>query len=220
MTAIPKFKNDKLGRQALIHRSYLNESSETVSNERLEFLGDSVISFVVSKYLFDKFKDYNEGNLTNLRALLVNTKNLASVAKELKLGEKLMLSRGEEEGGGRENTSLLADAFEALTGALFLDQGTKAVEEFLNEVLLPKASEFIDKGLLKDPKSLLQERVQAQKIGNIKYEVLSEEGPAHAKKFSVGVFVGDKLWGTGSGKSKQHAQENAAISALEKIVEK
>lgn len=220
MIKIPDFKDKKLLKQALIHRSYLNESSETTSNERLEFLGDSIISFVVSKSLFKKYENYDEGKLTNLRALLVNTKNLASVAKELRLGEKLMLSRGEEEGGGRENSSLLADVFEALVGALFLDQGIKSVEEFLDLILLPKASEFINKGLLKDPKSLLQENIQAQKKGNIKYEVLSEEGPAHAKQFTVGVFVAEKLLGTGTGKSKQDASENAAISALEKIGDK
>lgn len=220
MITIPSFKDKKLLRQALIHRSYLNESSETTSNERLEFLGDSIISFVVSKNLFKKYEDYDEGKLTNLRALLVNTKNLASVAKELKLGEKLMLSRGEEDGGGRENSSLLADAFEALVGALFLDQGIKPVETFLDQVLLPKASVFISKGLLKDPKSLLQENIQARKKGSIRYEVLSEEGPAHARQFSIGVFVNEKLLGTGRGKSKQLAQEDAATFALEKINEK
>ena len=214
---IPKFKDPKLFRQALIHRSYLNESSEKESNERLEFLGDSIISFVVSNNLFKNHKDFDEGKLTNLRALLVNTKNLAAVAKDLKLGQKLMLSKGEEEGGGRENLSLLADVFEALVGALFLDQGINAVEKFLDSILLPKASEFIKRDLLKDPKSLLQENIQAQKKGLLKYEVIEEVGPAHAKTFTVGVFINNKLLGTGVGKSKQTAQENAAIQALEKL---
>lgn len=220
MSDIPNFKDKKLLRQALIHRSYLNESSEKVSNERLEFLGDSIISFVVSNSLFKDHKDYNEGKLTNLRALLVNTRNLAEVSRNLGLGQKLMLSKGEEEGGGRQNLSLLADVFEALVGALYLDQGIKAVESFLSSVLLPKASEFIKNDLLKDPKSLLQENIQAQKKGLLNYEVIEEEGPAHAKTFIVGVYINNKLLGTGIGKSKQIAQENAAIEALEKIKEK
>lgn len=217
MNNIPNFKDKKLLRLALIHRSYLNESSEEASNERLEFLGDSIISFVVSNSLFRDHKDFNEGKLTNLRALLVNTKNLAQVARDLKLGQKLMLSKGEEESGGRENLSLLADGFEALVGALYLDQGIKAVESFLNLVLLPRAGEFIKNDLLKDPKSLLQENIQAQKKGLLNYQVIEEVGPAHAKTFTVGVFINNKLLGRGIGKSKQIAQENAAIEALEKL---
>ncbi len=131
---IPKFKNENLLKQALIHRSYLNESEETISNERLEFLGDSILSFVVSNYLFSKHKDFNEGKLTNLRALLVNTKNLAAVGGELDLGKRIILSKGEEESGGRKNQSILADTLEALIGALYLDQGIVAVEKFLADV--------------------------------------------------------------------------------------
>ena len=217
MTKIPRFKNQDLLKQSFIHRSFLNESSEKESNERLEFLGDSILSFVVSKHLYSDNPDYDEGKLTNLRSLLVNTKNLAEVAQSLNLGQSLLLSKGEEESGGRENQSLLADSFEALLGALFIDQGIEVVEKFLEEVLLPKADEFIKNNLLKDPKSLLQESVQAQKQGILSYEVINEEGPAHAKTFTVGVYVNKKLLGTGIGKSKQIAQESAAIHALEKL---
>lgn len=217
---IPEFKNKKLLDQSFIHRSYLNESAETESNERLEFLGDSILSFVVSSNLYELYPDFDEGKLTNLRSLLVNTKNLGEVSKNLGLGHKLKLSKGEEESGGRENQSLLADAFEALVGALFLDQGIDQAEAFLKEVLLPKAQEFIENDLLKDPKSLLQENVQARKLGTLNYDVLKEEGPAHAKTFTVGAYVQNKLLGSGTGKSKQTAQENAAIAALEKLREK
>lgn len=217
---IPKFKNKNFLKQSFIHRSYLNESSETESNERLEFLGDSIISFVISKNLFKNHPEFDEGKLTNLRSLLVNTKSLAALATELKLGGKLMLSKGEEESGGRSNQSLLADAFEALIGALFLDQGIEMVEDFLSKILLPKAQDYIKNNLLKDPKSMLQENIQARKLGTLSYEVIKEEGPAHAKTFTVGAYVNKNLIGEGVGKSKQTAQENAAIEALEKMTHK
>lgn len=220
MKKIPVFKNKDLLKQSFIHRSFLNESKETASNERLEFLGDSILSFIVSKNLYKDHPDFDEGKLTNLRSLLVNTKNLGEVALELNLGEKLLLSKGEEESGGRSNQSLLADALEALIGALFIDQGIEVVEEFLKEVLLPKADSFIKNDLLKDPKSLLQENIQAKRLGSLNYEVIKEEGPAHAKIFTVGAYVNKNLIGSGVGRSKQIAQENAAIEALEKISQK
>lgn len=215
---LPKFKNQKLFLQAFTHRSYLNETKEKIeSNERLEFLGDSIVSFVVSECLFKKYPHFNEGMLTNLRSLLVNTKSLASIAKELNFGQLLRLSRGEEESMGRQNQSLLADCFEAYICALFLDQGMDLVKLFLSETLLSKADEFAKKNVLKDPKSLLQEQVQAQKLISPVYKVLEEEGPAHARLFTIGVYVEDKLLGKGKGKSKQEAEENAARQALEKI---
>jgi ribonuclease III len=216
MINLPKFKNEKLARLAFVHRSYLNESrGETESNERLEFLGDSIISFVVSGYLYNKYPAYNEGNLTNLRSLVVNTKSLARAGKNLNFGDKLLLSKGEEESGGRSNDSLLANSFEAFTGALFLDQGIEAVSEFLSATLIPSVAEHVDKKVFKDPKSLLQEMIQAKKQSSPVYKVLKEEGPAHAKKFTIGVFVEDKLLGTGSGRSKQEGEEIAARAALE-----
>lgn len=218
MIKIPQIKNRKLLEEALTHRSYLNETKEKVpSNERLEFLGDSILSFIVSDHLFSKYPELNEGKLTNLRSLLVNTKMLGGLSKECGLGEKLRLSKGEEEGGGRNNPSLLADTFEAIIGALFIDQGISQAKKFISQTVLPRADEFIQKNLLKDPKSRLQEFVQAKKQNSPLYKVLKEEGPAHARKFTVGVFINEELFGKGIGKSKQEAEENAATTALEKI---
>jgi|SRR3989344_2545850 len=215
MINLPKIKNKKLLEEALTHRSFLNESKEKInSNERLEFLGDSILSFIVSTYLFTKYPDFKEGKLTNLRSLLVNTRTLAEIANECKLGEVLKLSKGEEESGGRRNQSLLADSFEAFIGALFLDQGISEVEKFLKTAVIPRTDELIQKNILKDPKSMLQEYIQSQKQSSPIYKVLTEEGPAHARQFLVGVYVGSKLLGKGSGKSKQEAEEKAAKMAL------
>lgn len=215
MKKIPAFHNKKLFEQAFIHRSYLNETNEDIeSNERLEFLGDSILSFVVSDYLYHTYPDFNEGILTNLRSLVVNTKSLAAISKELEFGKHLKLSRGEEESMGRENASLLANAFEAFIGALFLDQGIEAVREFLNSTLIPQIAEHVQKRTFKDPKSLLQEYVQSQKDNSPVYKVLHEEGPPHAKVFTVGAYVKSVLWGKGIGRSKQEAEEKAAQEAL------
>lgn len=216
MIEIPKFKNKKLLDQAFTHRSYLNETKEKLSsNERLEFLGDSILSFVVSDYLYKKYPQFNEGILTNIRSLLVNTKNLALIAKELDFGSLLKLSRGEQESKGRQNQSLLADCFESFVGALYLDQGIEIVTKFLTEVLLLKTEEIIKSKSFKDPKSLLQEYVQAKRQNSPMYKVLGESGPAHAKKFKIGAYVGNGLIGEGIGNSKREAEENAAAAALD-----
>src|SRR3989344_3685787 len=218
MSKLPNFKNKRLLEEALTHRSYLNEVKiKLSSNERLEFLGDSVLSLLVSDYLFDKYKNLDEGMLTNLRSLLVNKKNFSDVAKEIDLGKYLKLSKGEEESGGRNNPSLLADSFEALVGALFLDQGMDAVKAYVNPILLPKAEVFMKENALKDPKSLLQEMIQSRKHNSPRYKVLSEKGPAHAKIFTVGVYLDDELLGQGAGRSKQEAEEEAAEIALDKL---
>ena len=218
MKNLPTIKNKNLLEEALTHRSYLNEVKEKVpSNERLEFLGDSILSLVVSTHLFTNYPQFNEGKLTNLRSLLVNTKMLAEIAKECELGPKLRLSKGEEESGGRKNQSLLADTFEAYVGALYLDQGIDEVKKFINSTVIPKADEFIQTNMLKDPKSMLQEYVQSQQQGSPNYKVLSEEGPAHARQFTVGVYVSEKLLGQGKGKSKQEAEEKAAGEALKSL---
>lgn len=215
---LPKFKNQKLLEQAFIHRSYLNETKEQLSsNERLEFLGDSIISFVISKKLFEKYPNFNEGLLTNLRSLLVNTKSLAETAGELGFGDYLKLSKGEEESKGRENQSLLADCFEAFVGALFLDQGVNVAYDFVSAVLIPKTDLYVEKRSFKDPKSLLQELAQSQKKGSPLYKVVNELGPAHARMFRVAVYVGPSLAGEGKGKSKREAEEDAAKQALENI---
>lgn len=214
--SLPKLKNSKLFEEAFTHRSFLNEAKlKTVSNERLEFLGDSIISFVVSNYLYAKYPDFDEGNLTNLRSLLVNTKSLSEIARELNIGKLLKLSKGEEESKGRENATLLENSFEAFIGALFLDQGLSSVTKFLDNVMFPKIQELVNRKAFKDPKSLLQEKVQAKKQSSPLYKVLEETGPAHAKTFKVGVFVDGKKLGDGSGKSKQIAEEAAAKAALE-----
>jgi ribonuclease III len=216
MNNLPKFKDQQLFEQAFTHRSYLNEAKgEISSNERLEFLGDSILSFLVSDYLYKEYPHYNEGVLTNLRSLLVNTKNLGTIARSLGFGNLLKLSKGEHEAQGRENQSLLADSFESFIGALFLDQGLSVVSQFVNETLLANVNDFVEKKSFKDPKSLLQEYAQAKKMGSPVYKVTREEGPAHAKTFTVSVFVANKLVGTGLGRSKQEAEENAAKQALE-----
>lgn len=216
MIKLPEFKNPALFKQAFTHRSYLNEVREQLeSNERLEFLGDSILSFVVSKHLYKTYPRFNEGILTNLRSLLVNTKNLASLAREADLGRFLLLSRGEEESGGRENDTLLANSFEALTGALYLDQGIEAVEEFLKYILFPKIDSVVKSKTFKDPKSLLQEYVQSKKQNAPLYKVIAEEGPPHDRVFTIGVYVNEKLLGKGTGRSKQVAEEQAAKKALE-----
>lgn len=218
MQNLPKLKNQKLATQAFIHRSYLNEAKkELESNERLEFLGDSILSFVISDHLFRNYPDFDEGVLTNLRSLVVNTKSLAKEAKLRGFGKNLLLSKGEEESNGRENDSILANTFEAFIGALFVDQGIESVKEFLKNTLIPHIKEFVEKKVFKDPKSLLQENVQAKKQNSPIYKVLSEEGPAHAKIFTVGVFIENQKKGTGTGRSKQEAEEFAAEKALEKI---
>ena len=214
--SLPKLKNKKLFEEAFTHRSYLNEAKFKVSsNERLEFLGDSILSFVVSNHLFTKYPQFEEGTLTNLRSLLVNTKSLSQIARELNMGKLLKLSKGEEESKGRENATLLENSFEAYVGALFLDQGMSYVVKFLENVLFPKIQDLVTKKVFKDPKSLLQEKVQAKKQSSPIYKVLGETGPAHNKTFKVGVYIDQKLAGEGKGKSKQIAEELAAKAALE-----
>lgn len=187
-----------------------------LSNERLEFLGDSVVSFIVSDYVYRTYDQFNEGTLTNLRSLLVNTQSLAEAARHLGFGKLLLLSKGEEESKGRENATLLANCFEAFVGALFLDQGIENVRSFLEVVLLIKAEELVKKQSFKDPKSLLQEHVQAKRQSSPSYRVISETGPAHAKVFEVGVYVDGMLLAKGEGRSKQQAEGEAARLALER----
>ncbi|HKC04476.1 MAG TPA: ribonuclease III [Patescibacteria group bacterium] len=212
------FKNKSLFDQALTHRSWVNEhKGERTSNERLEFLGDAILEFVVSKDLFDKFPEKEEGYLTALRANLVNTVSLANLALNLDLGPAIYLSKGEEDSGGRANTSLLADTVEAIIGALFIDQGVTASEKFINLNLLKD----LDKRAalpLKDPKSSLQEYVQSQSLPAPKYQVVEESGPDHNKKFIIEVLVNGESWARGEGKSKSTAEQDAAGQALLKKV--
>lgn len=208
------FKDKGLLGLAFIHRSFLNENPRVQeSNERLEFLGDAVLEFVVSEHLFKKFSKEDEGHLTALRAKLVNTISLSETAKELELGNLLYLSKGEEKSGGRENPGLLANTVEALIGAIFIDQGIKATQEFIDKFILKKIPEIV-KISLKDPKSLLQEFVQANGHSTPFYRVVKEEGPDHAKQFTVEVVVDGKAYAQGAGPSKQIAAQKAAEEAI------
>ncbi len=218
---LPEFNNQQLLITALSHRSSLNEvnsgTTATESYERLEFLGDAVLELVTTEFLFEQFPDEPEGVLTSYRSSLVKTTTLAQVARELKLGEKMFMSKGEEATGGRENDGLLADVFEAVIGALYLDQGFTAVKQFLAEQLFPKFAEIKSKKLYRDSKSLLQEVVQAKGLPTPVYDVIAEQGPDHDKTFTVEVKVNDQVVGKGIGKSKQLAQQEAASLALERF---
>ncbi len=215
--ALPTFQNNALLITALTHRSALNEHATTSaeSNERLEFLGDAVLELVTTEYLFQRFPQEQEGMLTAYRSALVKTTTLAEVALLLGLGEKLFMSKGEEASGGRQNVGLLANALEALIGALFLDQGLLAVTEFLKKELLPKIDMIQKKKLYKDAKSQLQEVLQASGLNAPEYVLVSEDGPDHDREFTVKVVIKGEDTTTGSGRSKQLAQQVAAQAVLE-----
>lgn len=198
-------------KQALTHRSYCNEHPGAESNERLEFLGDAVLSLIISHRLYQLLPSEPEGELTARRSTLVQTSTLAAKAKQLGLDTKLLLSRGEEESGGRSNPTLLANTFEAVLGAMYLDQGLLACEKYLRAVFTD--TELLS-GFAKDPKSQLQERAQAAGLGTPVYYIIRSTGPDHAKKFTVGVKTGGRQTGTGEGSSKQRAETAAAEAAL------
>lgn len=210
-----KFKNENKLNQALIHRSYLNENKNLKidSNERYEFLGDSVLELWISDTLIKRFPAFDEGNLTNLRSLVVCTQNLALIANKIKLGDYVLLSKGEELHGGRLNQSILADTFEAVIGAIYLDQGLKAATEFLNKFLIPSIDDLSSKEVYKDPKSVFQEIAQARQGITPHYQTIKETGPDHNKVFEVAVYLENNLIATGIGNSKQRAEEDASIKA-------
>lgn len=213
-----KFKNYQLLRITFTHRSYLNEAKKEnlESNERLEFLGDAVLEFIVSRWLFQEYPQHPEGALTDIRSNLVKTETLAKIARELELGKYLLLSKGERDSGGENNPSLLANTVEALIGAIYLEKGIKTAKNFIVIHLQAHLEQLIKQGKFKDCKSLLQEKLQAKEKRAPLYKILKEEGPDHNKTFTVGVFDQKKLIGTGRGKSKQAAEELAAKEALEK----
>lgn len=211
-----QFKNPDVLRQALTHRSYLNEnpSLKVEHNERLEFLGDAVIELVVTEALFQRYPEKPEGEMTSFRAALVNAKMLSEVASSIDLNDFLLLSRGEAKDTGRARQYILANAFEAVVGAMYLDQGYEACKKFLETTVLVHLEKVVAERLYKDPKSLFQEEAQ-ERIGiTPTYEVLKEWGPDHDKHFVVGVFVGKELVAEGEGPSKQAAQEAAARNGL------
>lgn len=211
-----KFNNQDLLLQSLTHRSYLNEnpSFRVGHNERLEFLGDAVLELAVTEALYQEFPDKPEGELTSLRAALVNSKMLSDVAVKLEINDFILLSRGEAKDTGRARQFILANAFEALIGAIYLDQGYEAAKNFIGRAILTRLDEVLKKKLYKDPKSLFQEEAQEQVGITPSYEVLRDHGPDHDKHFVVGVFLGKELVAEGEGPSKQAAQEEAARNGL------
>lgn len=214
-----KFNNPDLLKMAVTHRSYLNEhrSHKLEHNERLEFLGDAVLELVVTEFLYKNYKN-PEGELTNWRAALVNGEMLAKISKKMGVEEFLMMSRGEAKDTGRARQYLLANAFESITGAIYLDQGENGYEEarkFIEKNVLVHLSEILEKKLYQDPKSSFQEEAQDKAGITPSYRVMSESGPDHDRKFVVGVYLGDELVAQGEGQSKQEAQRMAAEKGLE-----
>ena len=210
------FKNKDLLKEALTHRSYINEnpSWKLPHNERLEFLGDAVLELVVTEHLYALFPDKPEGELTNLRAALVRADTLGGIARELEVNDFLLLSRGEAKDTGRARDVILANALEALIGAIYLDRGMKQIVSFIERAVLRKLSSILEVQGVRDPKSCFQEAAQ-EKLGITPfYRVLSEWGPDHAKLFRLGVYLGEELVAEGEGHSKQVAEQKAAEQAL------
>ncbi len=209
------FTDSRLLGRALTHRSYLNENPEALEdNERLEFLGDAVLDFLVGAWLYNHFPEMQEGELTRLRSALVRTEQLGLFASQTGLGPVMRLGKGEDDSGGRERPALLCATFEALVGALYLDAGIQAVREFIEPLLEQATSHILAAHKEQDPKSVLQEWVQGQGYGPPIYRTLAAIGPEHAKIFEVEVLVNGKSMGRGSGHSKQAATKVAARSAL------
>ncbi|MFA6050105.1 MAG: ribonuclease III [Candidatus Paceibacterota bacterium] len=212
-----KFNDEGLLKQAFTHRSYLNENKNTglEHNERLEFLGDAVLELVVTDYLFAKYPKKPEGELTALRSALVNSVMLATLGTELDFNTYLLLSRGEAKDTGRARQYILANTFEAVVGAIYLDGGYDAAKDFITRSLLPKTNEIEEKRLWVDAKSYFQEKAQERVGITPAYKTLKESGPDHDKEFTVGLFLGDALIAEGAGKSKQEAEQDAARNGLE-----
>jgi ribonuclease-3 len=215
------FKSKNLLEEALTHRSYLNENPSwpVPHNERLEYLGDAVLELAVSEFLFHNYPDAPEGQLTSFRAALVNYQMLGQIAREIGLGDYLLLSRGEAKDTGKAREVILANALEALIGAVYLDRGYRLAKKFIAKCVLSHLQEILEFGLYQDAKSHLQEIIQEKFKITPSYRVLEEYGPDHQKKFLVGVFCDDELIAKGAGSSKQEAERKAAEAALEKLKE-
>ena len=214
-----KFKDRALLEKAFTHRSYLNEHRENglENNERLEFLGDAVLELIISSDLYKNYPEKPEGELTNIRAAVVRTESLAEESRKLGFGEYLKMSKGEEDSGGKDKDYLLANTFEAVLGAIYLDQGFDVCVSYLSRTLLHKVSNIIENNLFIDPKTQAQELIQAQFKVTPLYEVVKEDGPDHDKTFTVALIVNQKELGRGTGSSKQKAEEEAAKIAIETI---
>ncbi|MBS4539766.1 ribonuclease III [Clostridium sp. D2Q-11] len=215
-----KFDDIKLLNRALTHSSFANEYKKfnLRYNERLEFLGDSVLGLIVSDYIFNNYKDYPEGELTKIRALVVCEPSLAAISKKIDLGRFLLLGKGEESTGGRDRTSILSDAFEAVIGAVYIDGGIEVSRKFILENLLDTIKEAVKGEILLDYKTELQELIQKSNNCCIEYRVIKEEGPDHNKRFFVEVLNNNSVLGRGEGSSKKEAEQEAAKSALKKVV--
>jgi ribonuclease-3 len=211
-----KFNNRALLQHALVHSSYVNENPQAApeSNERMEFLGDAVLGLVVADDLFAAYPDQDEGHLTELRTHLVRRDTLAKAARRLKLGEELLLGRGEEGGGGRARASNLSHAYESVVGAIFLDGGLKEARKFVRKSLGPELQALTERAFPVDPKSRLQELSQSRFQQPPHYRLVQAEGPDHARRFTIEVVVNGQVSGTGSGRSKQDAEKEAAQEAL------
>ena len=218
-----QFKNINLLKEALTHRSYLNENPSwgrdflSPHNERLEFLGDAVLELIVTEVLFKDYPNSAEGELTSIRSALVNYQMLADVSREIVLSDYILLSRGEAKDTGKARDVILANAFESLIGAIYLDAGYEVVGKFINSFVMKRVAEVMEKELYRDPKSFLQEIIQEKMKITPTYDVISEKGPDHAKIFRIGVYFGDKLIAEGEGLSKQEAEVEAAKNALKEI---
>lgn len=211
------FANKDLLKQAFLHRSYLNENSGLGMghNERLEFLGDAVMELIVTDYLYNQYTDKPEGELTAFRASLVNTNTISDASKKLGFEHYLLLSKGEAKDTGKARAYILANTFEAFTGALYLDQGYDAAKNFIHTYLLPELENIIKKSLWRDAKSFVQEKSQEHEGVTPSYKVLHDSGPDHDKVFTVGIYFRDTKIAEGKGSSKQEAETAAARNALE-----
>ncbi len=214
-----QFNDRALLRQALTHRSYLgaNGSDLRTSNERMEFLGDSVLELIVNEYLYSRYRDLQEGELTKMKSLLVSRNILSTQAREMDLGRYLLLSEAEGDSGGRHRASILADAFEAVVGGIYLDQGLPAAREFLARRLLFRADHILGNREFTNYKSLLQEYVQSEFKTYPRYRISAQSGPDHKKQFTVDVSVRGKKLGEGSGSNKKKAEQAAAKNALDDL---
>lgn len=210
------FNNPDLLTQAFIHRSFINENprSGLEHNERLEFLGDAVLELVVTEYLYEVYPHHNEGDLTAYRSALVNAVTLGAVADSLSFNDMMRLSKGEAKDVSRARSSILADAYEAFVGALYLDQGYVVAKRFIAKTVLVKIDDIIKQGSYRDAKSFVQEKAQEVHSVTPSYKVLGEEGPDHDKRFRTGIYFGEELIAEGEGKSKQEAETSAARNAL------
>lgn len=212
------FNNKALLKEAFTHRSYINEhrGSKLNHNERLEFLGDAVLELIVTRFLYDKYPNQNEGDLTSYRAALVNAVTLSGVARDIHINDYLMLSKGESKDVGRARDTILANAIEAVIGAIYLDQGYDVAQNFIESHLFPLTEKIVAEKLWLDAKSHFQEKAQDHAGVTPAYKTLEEVGPDHDKCFKVGVYLGNELVSGGEGRSKQEAEQDAARRALDK----